>query len=188
MKLNFGNWRIGNSPSVVVSDMKVRNTNFVQTRYRNEETDLIYYGGHMVCEGIGNPEYAKLISLAPRLLNACEKFIQNRNSKTMGYYSDEQVEAIEEMEAIVHAFETIEELHDESLELKNAISKVTNNGITLSFSGNKKEHDLIKKHYLGKYEVRQNKFETVDHFLKFLAESFILGAEDDLEKLTSLNK
>lgn len=66
------NWKIGKHPSTVVSDVKVKNTNFpVPTNpEESRDEDIEHYGGYLVCESIGNFNHAKLIAAAPELLEA----------------------------------------------------------------------------------------------------------------------
>jgi len=63
------NWKIGNYPSVVVSDTKQKNTNFSSppNPVESEDTEIEYYGGYLVCESIGNENNAKLIAAAPEM-------------------------------------------------------------------------------------------------------------------------
>jgi len=44
---------------------------------------------------------AKLIAAAPELLEACYAFVNARVSKTMGYYSEEQIDAIDKMKLAI---------------------------------------------------------------------------------------
>ena len=44
---------------------------------------------------------AKLIVVAPELLEACKLFVESKGSKTMGYYADDQVRAIELMKQAI---------------------------------------------------------------------------------------
>ena len=133
----------------------------------------------------------KLIEAAPKFLDVCNRFLKNWNLDVFNTLSEEHINIFFEMNELVNSFETIgpptehDELTDELILLREAISKATENGITLSLSKNS-DHDLIKKHYLGKIEVSNNKKDTIDHFLDFLKESFILGAEDRIEVLTKL--
>jgi hypothetical protein len=135
----------------------------------------------------------KLIEAAPQFLDVCNRFLKNWNLDVFNTLSEEHINIFFEMNELVNSFETIgpptehDELTDELILLREAISKATENGITLSLSKNS-DHDLIKKHYLGKFEVAGNKKDTVDHFLEFLKKSFILGAEDRIEILTKLLK
>lgn len=67
-------WKIGDHQSTVVSDTKVKNTNFPSPPNPEESRDdeVKYYGGYLICESIGNYKIAKLISAAPDLLNAIQ--------------------------------------------------------------------------------------------------------------------
>jgi len=71
------NWKIGNYKSVVVSNEKVRNTNFPCPPNAEEsiDEDVEHYGGYLVCESIGNRDHAKLIAAAPDMLEALIELI-----------------------------------------------------------------------------------------------------------------
>jgi hypothetical protein len=133
----------------------------------------------------------KLIEAAPQFLDVCNRFLKNWNLDVFNTLSEEHINIFFEMNELVNSFETIgppterDEQTDELILLREAISKAVENGITLSLSKNA-DHDLIKKHYLGKFEVNGNKMDTIDHFTSYLNESFILGAEDRIEVLTKL--
>lgn len=66
MKNNFGKWQIGNISSTVISDIPFKN------KYLQDSEDIHYYGGHLVCESIGNIHNARLIAAAPILLEALQ--------------------------------------------------------------------------------------------------------------------
>ncbi len=46
-------------------------------------------------------EITKLIVAAPKFLEACKLFVESKGSKTMGYYADDQVRAIELMKQAI---------------------------------------------------------------------------------------
>jgi len=60
-------WKVGLHPSTVVSDTKIKNTNFPSPPNEKEspDADIEIYGGYLVCESIGNSEHASLIAAAP---------------------------------------------------------------------------------------------------------------------------
>lgn len=70
-------WKVGNHPSIVVSDTKTKNTNFPVPPNKEESTDdeVEHYGGYFICESIGNIETAKLIAAAPEMLEALQILI-----------------------------------------------------------------------------------------------------------------
>ncbi|WP_424493936.1 hypothetical protein [Salinimicrobium sp. GXAS 041] len=80
--MEFGNWKIGKYKSTVVSDRKVKNTNFPippnQKESRDEEAE--YYGGYLICESVANDKHVKLISAAPDLLEALLNIENDNNS------------------------------------------------------------------------------------------------------------
>lgn len=63
-------WKKGKQSSVVVSDIKIQNTNFPSppNARESDDSDIEYYGGYLVCESIGNNQHVKLIASAPDLL------------------------------------------------------------------------------------------------------------------------
>jgi len=67
-------WTVGTWPSTVVSTEKVTNTNFPSPPNPPEsrDEDVSYYGGHLVCESIGNIEDSKLIAAAPNMLKTLQ--------------------------------------------------------------------------------------------------------------------
>ena len=75
------NWKIGNQNSVVVSDEKVKNTNFPvpPNPQISNDSEIDYYGGYLICESIGNNEHANLISAAPDLLDAIKYYFMVKN-------------------------------------------------------------------------------------------------------------
>lgn len=85
------NWKIGKHKSTVVSDTKIKNTNFPSPPNPKESRfeEINYYGGYLICESIGNDECAKLIAAAPDLLEACNKLIEQISFKTGGEYVNE---------------------------------------------------------------------------------------------------
>ena len=72
-------WSVGKHKSVVVSDTKQQNTNFPSPPNPTESSDedLEYYGGYLVCESIGNDKNAKLISVAPELLEVLQGLVSD---------------------------------------------------------------------------------------------------------------
>lgn len=70
-------WKVGNHPSIVVSNKKVRNSNFPTPPNPEEsrDEDMEHYGGYMICESIGNPEHAKLIAQALNFKRALEAIV-----------------------------------------------------------------------------------------------------------------
>lgn len=71
-------WKVGKLNSVVVSDEKVKNTNFPVPPNQPESSDeeIKYYGGYLICESVGTKEHAKLIAAAPELLEALTEMIE----------------------------------------------------------------------------------------------------------------
>lgn len=65
-----GNWSIGRNTGCVVSDVSS-----TEEDKRTGHGDSEYYGGVLICESIRTPEDAKLIALAPALLEAVKEFI-----------------------------------------------------------------------------------------------------------------
>lgn len=67
-----GNWKIGNYTSTVVSDERVKNSNFPTPPNPEYSTDEYKdeYGGYLICESIGNKGDAQLIAAARDLLEA----------------------------------------------------------------------------------------------------------------------
>jgi hypothetical protein len=78
------NWKIGNYKSCVVSDTKVKNTNFPSPPNPEEsrDEDIEFYGGYLICESIGNNQHAKLIAAAPDLLVSSNTLIQAIKMRT----------------------------------------------------------------------------------------------------------
>ena len=74
----IGKWKIGSHPSTVVSDAKVRNTNFPSPPNPEEtpDEDVAYYGGYLVCESIGNIRLAHLIAAAPDMLEMLQEAVK----------------------------------------------------------------------------------------------------------------
>ena len=71
-------WKIGNYPWCVVSDTVVKNTNFPvppnPSETSEDDESFEYYGGHLICESIGNKDHAKLIAAAPDLLESIKYY------------------------------------------------------------------------------------------------------------------
>lgn len=62
--IDFGNWRRAQLHSgpcnwAIISDKPTGH---------DDDRDISYYGGHLVCESVGRPETTNLIIAAPRLL------------------------------------------------------------------------------------------------------------------------
>lgn len=74
-------WKIGIHKSAVVSNTKVKNTNFPSppNPAESRDSDIGFYGGYLVCESIGNVEHARLIAAAPEMLEALEEVKALRN-------------------------------------------------------------------------------------------------------------
>jgi len=72
------NWKVGNHPSVIVSDVKIQNNNFPSPPNNKEsaDEDVKYYGGYLVCESVGNSKLASMISAAPDLLEALKEMVR----------------------------------------------------------------------------------------------------------------
>lgn len=72
MKAINETWSIGKIKSCVVSDVKVKNTNFPSPPNPSEsnDNDIGHYGGYMVCESVGNKEHGDLIAAAPEGLRS----------------------------------------------------------------------------------------------------------------------
>lgn len=85
-------WSIGKIPSTVVSDTKVKNTNFPVPPNVDisDESDIEYYGGYLICESIGNNKHANLIASAPDLLRCLKEAIEDveleRNKAPENWY------------------------------------------------------------------------------------------------------
>ena len=71
--LNIENWKVGKIESTVVSNKKIKNTNFPTPPNPEESRDeeIEYYGGYLVCESIGNKLHADIISAAFDMLEFC---------------------------------------------------------------------------------------------------------------------
>ncbi|WP_299153122.1 hypothetical protein [uncultured Christiangramia sp.] len=97
--MEFGNWKIGRIESVVVSDKKVKNTNFPIPPNPSEsrEVEKQYYGGYLICESIANSIDAKLIAAAPKMYEAL-KSIENDNGNIPEAIWKLRNEAIKEIE------------------------------------------------------------------------------------------
>lgn len=82
-------WKVGNHHSTVVSDTKIRNTNFPSPPNQRESGDdePEYYGGYLICESIGNTETANLIASAPELLKALHLVQNHLLKKGIDYHS-----------------------------------------------------------------------------------------------------
>lgn len=65
-------WKVGIASSTVVSDTKIKNTNFPSppNREESDEDEIEFYGGYLICESVGNVETAKLIAAAPEMFEA----------------------------------------------------------------------------------------------------------------------
>jgi len=76
------NWKIGDHSSTVVSDTVVKNTNFPvpPNPEDSSRSDIEYYGGHLICESIGNRQHAHLISAAPDMLEVLKSLENDDNS------------------------------------------------------------------------------------------------------------
>jgi len=70
--LHEENWKIGANSSVVVSDTKVEFNNF---RAHDNEEDIKYYGGYLVCESIASKAHAELIAEAPAMLRSINSLL-----------------------------------------------------------------------------------------------------------------
>ena len=68
-KHSKGTWKVGNIPSVVVTD----NGNGFPANTGHSDVD--YYGGFLIAESILKVEDAKLIAAAPELLEALNELI-----------------------------------------------------------------------------------------------------------------
>jgi nitrous oxide reductase accessory protein NosL len=86
MKKSKGKWTVGKQLSTVVSDTKVRNTNFPTPPNPEESRDeeIGYYGGYLVCESIGNPGNAKLIAAAPEMFDTLKSIVDYWNAPQEG--------------------------------------------------------------------------------------------------------
>lgn len=69
-KHSKGTWKVGNSPTVVVTD------NGHGFPANTGHSDVDYYGGFLIAESILKVEDAKLIAAAPDLLEACIRSLQ----------------------------------------------------------------------------------------------------------------
>lgn len=65
------NWKIGNHSSEVVSDTPQRSDDNSMS-----QESIEYYGGHLVCESVGNERAARLITAAPDLLEALQEAVK----------------------------------------------------------------------------------------------------------------
>ena len=74
-------WKIGKFKSVVVSDTKIKNTNFPSPPNPDysEDNELEYYGGYLICESVANDKIAQLISAAPDMLEALQNLENDNN-------------------------------------------------------------------------------------------------------------
>lgn len=89
MYISNQKWKVGNHLSEVVSDTKVKNTNYPSPPNPKESTDdeIKHYGGYLVCESIGNVENANLIASAPELLKALQLVQNHLLKKGIDYHS-----------------------------------------------------------------------------------------------------
>ncbi len=99
-------WKIGKQQSVVVSDTKVKNTNFPipPNPEESKDEDLEYYGGYLICESIGNDQHAKKIAAVPELINAVQSLITS--------YVHHCPEADKDSNAIKNARELLKKLNE----------------------------------------------------------------------------
>ena len=64
----------------MVADRPVKNTNFPSPPNQSQSEHDEHYGGHLICESVGNSDDCKLIAAAPELLEAlidAFEFIKN---------------------------------------------------------------------------------------------------------------
>lgn len=75
--LHLGNWKVGKHASTVVSDVKIKNTNFPSppNAAESKEDEKEYYGGYLICESIGNAELAGTIAAVPTMQFALAAFV-----------------------------------------------------------------------------------------------------------------
>jgi len=78
-KMENQKWKVGKHKSVVVSDTKIKNTNFPSPPNPefSENSDIEYYGGFLICESVGNDKIAQLIAAAPELLKCLKEAIES---------------------------------------------------------------------------------------------------------------
>lgn len=105
MYISNQKWKVGNHPSTVVSDTKIKNTNFPTPPNQRESGDdePEYYGGYLICESIGNIETANLIAAAPKMLDMlirARKEIEDISWEYIGW-SDEKEGIIKEIDEVI---------------------------------------------------------------------------------------
>jgi hypothetical protein len=65
-------WSIGQSNTVIVSDIKQNNGKYAKPN-REDSEEINFYGGYLVCQSVRNLDNANLISAAPDLLSCVEE-------------------------------------------------------------------------------------------------------------------
>jgi hypothetical protein len=107
---NTMQWKIGKHKSTVVSDTKIKNTNFPSPPNAEESKDeeIEYYGGYLICESIGNVKHARLIAAAPGLLAKVKKLLS-------------QIEMNEYIDSGIHKLKNNKDVH----ELNELVSTLT---------------------------------------------------------------
>lgn len=75
MSRTYGNWKIGNYPSVVVTDQRTSSFQGYFDREEWERYELDNYGGYVLCESVHSPEDALVIAAASDLLDACKQIL-----------------------------------------------------------------------------------------------------------------
>ena len=75
-------WKVGKHRSTVVSNTKIKNTNFPSPPNQRESGDdePEHYGGYLICESVGSIETANLIAAAPELLESLKTILLNFKS------------------------------------------------------------------------------------------------------------
>ena len=95
MKHTKGKWIVHSGEGLKIKDIEentICSMSFVTNFFRRDPEEV--YAN------------AKLISKAPEMLEAINLFINGKKSMTMGYYSDDQVNAIDKMKSLIKEIES----------------------------------------------------------------------------------
>jgi len=75
MGRTYGNWKVGNYPSVIITDERMDTYAGEFERNSWEKQELDYYGGYILCESIRSIDDARVIAAASDLLDACKQIL-----------------------------------------------------------------------------------------------------------------